>query len=142
MAYDVAADGALVQRARSSPTMGPSNSPDGLTIDRAGNLYAAANRSVWAWNPAGQPLFQLAMPVIAPATTAEDPTNVEFGGADGRTLFITAGKSLYGVELNVPSPALGDFNGDGTVTAADYTVWRNTLGHRPRISPPTATATS
>ncbi len=127
MAYDVATDGTLSNQ-RQFATMGPNNSPDGLTIDRAGNLYAAANRAVWAWNPAGQALFQLAMPVLAPATTAEDPTNVEFGGADGRTLFIAAGKSLYGIELNVPSPALGDYNGDGTVSAADYTVWRNSLG--------------
>jgi len=133
MAYDVAADGALSNE-RQFATMVPSNSPDGITIDRAGNLYAAANRSVWAWNPAGQPLFQLAMPVIAPATSAEDPTNVEFGGVDGRTLFITAGKSLYSIELNVPSPALGDFNGDGSVTAADYTVWRNTLDSTANLS--------
>lgn len=133
MAYDVAADGALSNQ-RQFAAMGPNHSPDGLTIDRAGNLYAAANRAVWAWNPAGQPLFQLAMPVIAPATTAEDPTNVEFGDADGRTLFITAGKSLYGIELNVPSPALGDFDGDGNVTAADYTVWRDTLGSKANLS--------
>jgi hypothetical protein len=28
----------------------------------------------------------------------------------------------------LPSAALGDFNGDGTVDAADYSVWRKTLG--------------
>jgi hypothetical protein len=72
------------------------------------------------------------MPLVP--TTREDPTNVTFGGADGRTLFITAGRSLYGIELNVPSPALGDFDGDGTVTAADYTVWRNTLGSTTNLS--------
>jgi hypothetical protein len=127
LAYDVAADGTLSNE-RQFASMAPSHSPDGLTIDRAGNLYAAANRQVWAWNPAGQSLFQLAIPVIAPATTAEDPTNVEFGGVDGRTLFITAGRSLYGIELNVPSPDLGDYDGDGIVTASDYTVWRDTLG--------------
>lgn len=133
LAYDVAANGALSNE-RQFASMGTSHSPDGLTIDRAGNLYAAANRQVWAWNPAGQLLFQLAIPVIAPATTAEDPTNVEFGGADGRTLYITAGRSLYGIELNVPSPALGDFDGDGQVTAADYTVWRDTFGSVENLS--------
>jgi gluconolactonase len=133
LAYNVADDGTLSNE-RQFATMGTSHSPDGLTIDRAGNLYAAANRQVWAWNPAGQLLFQLPMPVVATATTAEDPTNVEFGGSDGRTLFITAGKSLYSIELNVPSPALGDFNGDGFVTAADYTVWRDTLGSTENLS--------
>jgi hypothetical protein len=28
----------------------------------------------------------------------------------------------------VAAPKLGDYDGDGTVTAADYTVWRNTFG--------------
>jgi hypothetical protein len=33
------------------------------------------------------------------------------------------------VELQIPLPDLiGDYNGDLTVNAADYTVWRNTLG--------------
>jgi hypothetical protein len=76
--------------------------------------------AVFAWSPAGTRLFDL--PV------AQDPTNLKFGNADGRTLFITAATSLYGIELNVPAPALGDFDGDGSVTAADYTVWRNTMG--------------
>ena len=28
----------------------------------------------------------------------------------------------------VPSPVAGDFNGDGLVNLADYTVWRDNLG--------------
>jgi hypothetical protein len=34
------------------------------------------------------------------------------------------------IELTVPEPTIlkGDYNRDGTVNAADYTVWRNTLG--------------
>src|SRR6185436_4283311 len=58
----------------------------------------------------------------------EDPTNLDFGGADGKTLFITAGKSLYGIHLNIATPSTGDFTGDGLVDAADYIAWRDTLG--------------
>jgi gluconolactonase len=129
MAYDVAEDGSLSngrQFARtdvnpSGVTLpGITNGPDGLTVDAAGNLYAAVQNAVFAWNPSGQRLFDLSVP--------QDPTNVTFGDTDGRTLFITAGNSLYGIKLNVPSTTPGDYNGDAVVDAADYVVWRNALG--------------
>ncbi len=76
---------------------GISNGPDGMTVDPAGNLYAAVQNAVWAWTPTGERLFELDVP--------ENPTNVVFGGADGKTLFITARSSLYAVDLNiVPEP--------------------------------------
>jgi hypothetical protein len=60
-------------------------------------LYAAVQGAVWAWTPSGERLFELTVP--------EDPTNVTFGGDDGKTLFITAATSLYGINLNiVPEP--------------------------------------
>jgi gluconolactonase len=93
------------------------NGPDGLTIDPAGNVYAAVFNAVWAWNPAGQELFRLNMP--GSGSTLEDPTNVDF---------VAAGKGLYGVHLNIATPSTGDYNGDGVVDAADYTVWRDTVG--------------
>jgi hypothetical protein len=35
----------------------------------------------------------------------------------------------YGLELELnPGSPIGDYNGDGKVSAADYTVWRDTLG--------------
>jgi len=105
-AYDVTSPGVLANprlfarddvNAQGQTIPGITNGPDGLTIDPAGNIYSAVQNAVWAWNSQGQQLFQLSF--------AEDPTNLDFGGADGKTLFVTAGTSLYSVRLNiVPEP--------------------------------------
>lgn len=133
MAYDVVAGGVLANgrqfKSTSVDAAGNPHSghgPDGLGIDAAGNLYAAVQNEIWAWSPQGVSLMELPVP--------QDPTNVAFGDVDGRTLYITAQNSFYGIELNVPSPAQGDYDGDGAVTAADYTVWRDTLGATENLS--------
>jgi gluconolactonase len=129
MAYDVGANGVLSNDRQFAITTvnaagmtlpNITNGPDGLTVDAAGNVYAAVQNAVFAWNPAGARLFDLSV--------SQDPTNLKFGGANGRTLFITGGTSLFSVDLNVPVPAQGDYNGNGVVDAGDYVVWRNTLG--------------
>lgn len=66
------------------------------------------------------------------ATVSADGT-IDFNGfygdyeltIDGQTydLGLTKGDSLYSLVI-----APGDYNADGTVNAADYVVWRNTLG--------------
>ena len=135
MAYDVGPGGAISNARQFARTdvnaagtviPGINNGPDGITLDAAGNVYSAVKNAVFVWSPTGERLADIAVPL--------DPTNVDFGDADGRTLFITAGNALYGIVLNVPSPALGDFDGDGNVTAADYTVWRDTLGATENLS--------
>jgi gluconolactonase len=126
MAYDITTPGTLTNARTFVNTVNVGNNgPDGITIDAVGNVYAAMRNSVQAWNPAGQLLFTMNMPTISGAV--EDPTNVEFGGPDGKTLFITAGKSLYGVHLNVASLKPGDFNQDGFVTAADISAMESAM---------------
>src|SRR5690606_22485190 len=59
--------------------------PDGLAMDTKGNLAVAhvGLGVVWLIAPSGVPLLR----IDAPAGRLT--TNVAFGGADGRTLFIT-----------------------------------------------------
>ena len=65
---------------------------DGMTIDSKGNIYLT-NSAVKVYNPAGRLIETIEVP--------ESPTNVSFGGKDGKTLYITARTSVYKLEMRV-----------------------------------------
>lgn len=95
MAYDLAADGSAKFR-KTLVDYAPFDGPDGLVVDKDGNLYVAVraeNRpGICVYSPDGKELAYL---------KTEIPTNVGFGrGADAKVLYITAGSSLYRIKLN------------------------------------------
>ena len=67
---------------------------DGMTIDAAGNLYVTTNVGVRVFAPDGSEWGTLAIPM--------QPANAAFGGADGRTLYVTARTTLYRVPMPIP----------------------------------------
>ena len=71
-------------------TTGPNN-PDGLRVDKKGNVYCTSGNGVHVFDAKGVKLGVIPVP--------ESATNCAFGGKDGKTLFITAGKSLYRVTV-------------------------------------------
>jgi gluconolactonase len=106
-AYDLSPEG-TVGNMRIFHDFLPGRSGDGMTIDSAGNLYVAAglNRTrgtsetldtvagVHVFSPAGELLEHIPVP--------EDTiTNAAFGGPDLRTLYVTAGKTLFSVRTDV-----------------------------------------
>jgi gluconolactonase len=64
---------------------------DGLTVDTKGNLYITSGLGLQVFSPDGKHLGTIEFP--------EQPANVTFGGPEGKTLFVTARKSLYSVEM-------------------------------------------
>lgn len=66
--------------------------PDGIRCDAKGRLFSSAGDGVHVFSPEGRLLGRIPVP--------ETPSNLCFGGSDGKTLFITARKSLYSVELD------------------------------------------
>lgn len=87
----------------------PGRGGDGMAVDQQGNLYIAAGIShqrgphestdvppgIWIIRPDGKLLGRLPIP--------EDViTNVTFGGDDLRTLYVTAGKTLFTARTTVP----------------------------------------
>ena len=71
-------------------------SPDGFAIDCLGNLYVASGSPglIQVFAPTGTKLGSIKV--------AASLSNLAFGGADGQTLYITAGKALYGLPMNLP----------------------------------------
>lgn len=89
LAYDLAEDGSATFRGVLAP-----QGADGLTVDRAGNVYAAAGgKGVLVYAPDGRELAQIPTPVST--------TNVEFSRGDGPSyLYVTGGKGLYRIAMN------------------------------------------
>ncbi len=66
---------------------------DGLTLDDHGNIYTTSHKGVAIYSPSSELLLDIQVP--------EKTANFCFGGADGKTLFITARTGLYSMEMNV-----------------------------------------
>lgn len=74
--------------------------PDGLALDREGNLAIAhvGLGSVWLFSPMGEPLYRIR------SCRGHKTTNLAYGGPEGRTLFITEAESgcILKAEVEVP----------------------------------------
>jgi gluconolactonase len=66
---------------------------DGLAVDVKGNLYITSQLGLQVFSPAGKYLGLIKVPQM--------PANVKFGGADSRTLYVTARTSLYTFKMEV-----------------------------------------
>ena len=67
--------------------------PDGIRVDQEGRVWSSAGDGVQIFSPDGRRVGKILL--------AEAPANLCFGGDEGKTLFITARKSLYSVKVNV-----------------------------------------
>ena len=105
--FDLQPDG-TVRNMRVHYNFSPGRSADGMSIDTQGNLYASAGLNtlrgtsetldtkagVYVISPDGKLLRFIPIP--------EDLiTNNAFGGADMRTLYVTAGKTLYKIRTEI-----------------------------------------
>jgi gluconolactonase len=70
---------------------------DGMTVTTDGRIVAAAGSR----DKAGACVFSADGKLLEIIPTPEDPANVEFGGEDGKTLYICAGRSLYRIRTTM-----------------------------------------
>jgi sugar lactone lactonase YvrE len=93
--YEVAADGSLRNGSVFLSAEGEKakGGPDGLKMDRAGNLYSSGPGSVWIISPQGKHLVTIPVPEVV--------GNLTWGDKDGKTLYIAASTSIYRIRLNI-----------------------------------------
>lgn len=89
--FDVAVDGSLSEAQTFVTTTSGS---DGMAVDVDGNLFVSTNLGIEVFAPDGTKWGMIEVP--------RTPANCAFGGADGRTLYITAREGLYKVTLAHP----------------------------------------
>jgi gluconolactonase len=86
--YNIQEDGTLTGKHPFAPVL-----TDGMTLDEKGNLYMAGN-GITIYSPEGKEIEKIAVPESWTA-------NLCFGGADFKTLFITARSGFYSIEMSV-----------------------------------------
>ena len=87
--YDVAANGSLTNGRifGEEPRENDEGVPDGIKVDRKGNLFVTGPKGIWVWSPEGTHLGTIVLP--------EQPANLTWGGAHLNVLYITATTSVY-----------------------------------------------
>jgi gluconolactonase len=94
-AFDVRPDGSLANGRIFAELQGTEPGvPDGMKVDREGNVYCTGPGGIWIVAPSGEILGRIMIPEIA--------ANVAWGGPDWSTLYITASTSLYRIQGDVP----------------------------------------
>jgi gluconolactonase len=93
--YDAAADGIL----RNERTFARMDTPDGMKVDSAGNVYFGTPEGIRVFSPAGTALGLIRFP--------ERAANMAWGDADRRTLYVTATTCLYRLRMRVTGIAAG-----------------------------------
>ena len=96
--YDVLTDDTLA-----NPVTFLNEGVDGMKVDQRGDLYSTVlGGEIWITTPEGKHIGTLQLPQISeePRPRIVD-TNLAFGDADGKTLYITACTHLFRIRLKV-----------------------------------------
>lgn len=87
--YDVQSDKTLSHGRIFGEEPGGKNDgvPDGIKVDKDGNLFVTGPKGIWVWDANGNHLGTIDMP--------DQPANLTWGDKDYSTLYITATTSVY-----------------------------------------------
>jgi gluconolactonase len=88
--WDVVDDSTITNK-REFARITPVGYADGMKVDSDGNLFCSGPQGVWVFSPDGT----LIDTILVPA----NPSNCNWGDEDRKTLYITAGNSIYRIRL-------------------------------------------
>jgi gluconolactonase len=94
MSYPVKGDGSVGEGKLLLDASGQKEAggPDGIRVDKKGNIYGSGPGGVWIISPEGKHLGTIKVPEIV--------SNVAWGDKDGKTLYITGSTSIYRIKLS------------------------------------------
>ena len=97
-AYDVESDGTVKNRRLFLDLTGEKGmgGPDGVKVDRKGNVYTAATGGVWIVSLEGKRLG------LVRAPEGIRFANLAFGDPDSKSLYIVSAKNLWRIRLKIP----------------------------------------
>jgi len=90
--WDVLSDSTIANQ-KVLYTIPASGYADGMKTDPEGNIYCTGPTGIWIVSPSGVLLDRIQM--------SETPSNCNWGDADRKTLYITAGSSLYRIRTDM-----------------------------------------
>jgi len=94
-AFDVLPDGSLHNgRVFAELKAEDEGVPDGMKVDVEGNIYCTGPGGLWMFQPDGT--------LIGVVRAPEVPANLAFGGADRKTIYVTARNSVYALRAKNP----------------------------------------
>lgn len=95
MRYPVNSDGSLGKGSTffDASSDKAAGSPDGVKVDARGHVYSAGPGGVWIFSPEGQHLATIKFGARV--------ANLNWGGPDAKTLYITASADVYRVQLKI-----------------------------------------
>ncbi|MDP7640058.1 MAG: SMP-30/gluconolactonase/LRE family protein [Candidatus Hydrogenedentes bacterium] len=88
-AFDVAADGSL----SGGRKLADVPAPDGIRVDADGRVWSSSSLGVVVFDESGATAQTITFP--------QQPSNVAFGGKDGKTLYVTARTAVYKIQTSV-----------------------------------------
>ena len=99
--FDLRKDGSTCNGRVFAELKGPKpGNPDGMKVDIHGNVYCTGSGGVWVISPSGEPLGVVETPEVS--------SNVAWGDADFKTLYITAQTSVYKVRTTTGGAPLSN----------------------------------
>ena len=98
MRYDVKPDDTLENGRVFVDMSGQKGAPNGMAVDREGNVYSGGPGGLWIMDPSGKHIGTIPLPAI--------PANAVFGGPGLKTLYLMDARNLLQVNLKVPGMLL------------------------------------